>query len=98
MDEVEVVDDVDRSRFEAVVDGHEAELVYRREEEHLVLTHTGVPDELGGRGVGGALVRAAVDDAAGRGLTIVPECSFARRWLERHPDDAARASIAWPPT
>ena len=96
MSDVDVVDDESASRFETVVDGHEAELVYRREDGRLVLLHTGVPDELGGRGIGGALVMAAVDAAAARGLTVVPQCPFTRRWLERHPDDAARVTIAWP--
>ena len=51
-----IVDDVASSRFLHVEDGHEAELVYRAEEGRLVLVHTGVPDELGGRGLGGRLV------------------------------------------
>jgi predicted GNAT family acetyltransferase len=75
-----------------------AELVYRLDGERLVLTHTRVPEELGGRGLGGVLVRAAVDRAEAEGLTVVPECTFAKGWLEKHPDDAARISIDWPAT
>jgi predicted GNAT family acetyltransferase len=41
-------------------------------------------------------VEAAIDDAAQRGLTVVPDCSFARGWLERHPEVAARVEIEWP--
>ena len=88
-------DTADRHRFEVTIDDHVAELVYRVEGDRLRLVHTGVPDELEGRGLGGVLVRAAVDRAERDGLTIVPDCSFARGWLERHPDDAARATIAW---
>ncbi len=73
-----------------------AELVYRRRGDRLVLVHTGVPDELGGRGLGGVLVRAAVDRAEAEGLTVVPECPYARAWLEKHPDEAARVAIEWP--
>lgn len=91
-----VVDDVDRHRFEVSVGGAVAELVYRREGDRLVLVHTGVPDELEGEGVGSALVRAAVDAARAQGLTIVPECPFARGWLERHPQAAASVAIDWP--
>jgi predicted GNAT family acetyltransferase len=82
-------------RFELVVDGHLAELVYQRVGDRLVLVHTEVPEALGGRGLGGVLVRAALDAAAREGLTIVPECPFARRWLEGHPDEAARVTIEW---
>lgn len=88
----------DGNRFLLVVDGHEAELVYRREGDRLVLVHTGVPEELGGRGLGGVLVRAALDRAVAEGLTLVPECPFARAWLEKHPDEAASAAIDWPAT
>ena len=88
-------DNPDEHRFELTEDGHLAQLVYRLEGDRLRLVHTEVPDELGGRGLGGVLVRAALDRAEADGLTIVPDCPFARGWLEKHPDDAARATIAW---
>lgn len=90
-----VTDNTDAGRFELSVDGHLGELAYRVDGERLVLVHTGVPDELEGRGLGGTLVRAAVDRARRDGLTIVPQCPFARSWLERHPDDAATITVAW---
>jgi uncharacterized protein len=73
----------------------EAELVYEVEGTKLVLVHTGVPEALGGTGIGGALVRAATEWAAGSGLTVVPRCPFARRWLRQHPDVAATVSVDW---
>jgi hypothetical protein len=93
-DSPDVTDNAEAGRFEVTVDGHLAELVYQRDGDRLVLTHTGVPDELEGRGIGGRLVRAAVDAAAANDLTVVPQCSFARSWLERHPDEAARVTVA----
>jgi probable F420-dependent oxidoreductase len=60
----------------------------------VVADDPGVPDELEGQGIGGRLVRAAVDAAAREDLTIVPRCPFARDWLKRHPDETARATIA----
>jgi predicted GNAT family acetyltransferase len=91
----EVTDDKQQSRFEVRIDGTLAELIYRLRAGRLVLVHTGVPDELGGRGVAGLLVQAAVDRARAEGLTIVPLCPFARSWLERHPDAAAGVLIDW---
>ena len=61
----------------------------------LVLIHTGVPEEIGGRGVSGHLVQAAIDYAASEGLTVVPRCPTARSWLEHHPDQAARVTVDW---
>jgi predicted GNAT family acetyltransferase len=92
----QIVDNVEASRFEATVDGHLAELVYRREGDRLVLVHTGVPDELEGHGIGGQLVEAAVDSARDRHLTVVPLCPFARRWIERHPECAAGVTVELP--
>lgn len=91
----DVIDNQGQSRFEATVDGHLAELVYRRNGNRLVLIHTEVPAELEGRGLGGRLVTAAIAEAAADGLTVVPLCPFARSWLERHPDAAAKAAVDW---
>jgi predicted GNAT family acetyltransferase len=55
-----------------------------------------VPEELGGRGIGGILVQAALARARRDQLTIVPTCPFARSWLEKHPDAAEGITIAWP--
>ena len=90
-----VVDRADDGLFVLEVDGQVAELVYRVEGAYLVLIHTEVPEALEGRGLGGTLVREALDRAARDGLTVVPLCPFARGWLQRHPDDAARAQIDW---
>jgi uncharacterized protein len=91
----QVIDNTKKARFEVSIDGVLAELIYRRRGDRLILVHTGVPDALGGRGVGGLLVRAAVAKATAEGLTVVPLCPFARSWLERHPDVAAGISIDW---
>jgi predicted GNAT family acetyltransferase len=93
---VTVTDNPDRRRFELVVDGHLAELTYRFDGDRMVLVHTGVPGELEGKGIGGQLVRAAVEHAAERGIILVPRCPFARGWLEKHPDVADGARIEWP--
>jgi predicted GNAT family acetyltransferase len=90
-----VVDDVTGHRFRYVEDGVEAELVYRTRGDRLVLVHTLVPDALGGRGVGGQLVRAAVARAARTGETVVPSCPFARKWLQDHSDAASTIAIDW---
>jgi len=94
-DPAEVVDETDASRFAIAMDGAVAELVYHLNGKRLVLIHTGVPDELGGRGLGGLLVRAALDRARREGLTIVPNCPYARRWLETHADETAGVDIDW---
>jgi uncharacterized protein len=92
---IQVTDNQDDSRFEINENGVLAELIYRRRAGRLVLVHTEVPERLSGRGIGGQLVQAAVRRAAAGSLTVVPLCPFARSWLERHPDAAAKVTIDW---
>jgi uncharacterized protein len=95
MSDVAVTDNQDDSRLEIRLDGHLAELVYRTRAGRLILVHTGVPEALGGRGLGGELVRAAMRKATAEGMTLVPLCPFARSWLERHPEEAKAVPIDW---
>jgi len=48
--------------------------------------HTLVPKQIGGRGIGSALVEALIADAGEKGFRIVPECSFVSAKFEQHPD------------
>ena len=91
---LQVVDNEAASRFE-VPGAPGAELIYRKNAKRLVLIHTEVPEALSGRGLGGRLVQAAIDEAAASGMTVVPLCPYAHSWLERHPDQAARVTIDW---
>lgn len=90
-----VTDNQAASRFEVTVDGQLAELQYRRNGQRFVLIHTGVPPELEGRGLGSALVSAAIERATREGLTVVPLCPFVRNWLARHADVTAALTIDW---
>lgn len=82
-------------RFVAEHNGAVAELVYDPQPHRLILVHTEVPAALGGRGIGGRLVRAAVERAAAEHLSVVPWCPFARRWLRDHPDIASAVTVDW---
>ena len=89
----EVRKNEEAGRYEATVDGYRAELTYRLRGNRLVLPHTWVPPAIESRGIGSALVRAAVEDAIEQDLTIVPLCSFVHGWLDRHPDHGAKVEL-----
>ena len=84
----EIVHDQQERRVVTVLDGVRAQLEYTLDEHALTITHTGVPPAIGGRGVAGALVRAAVEFALSSNLKVVPACSYAKDWLRRHPEYA----------
>ena len=91
----EVIDDRDNGRYLFEQDGLTGELDYEEAPGRLILVHTEVPAELGGRGVAGRLVQAALAKAVAEGLTVVPHCSYARKWLRDHPDPASTVRIDW---
>ena len=84
----QITHDPAASRFTTEADGHQAELVYRRQGGRLVIDHTGVPDAIGGRGIAGDLVRAALEYARAEGLRVVPACSYSAEYVRRHPQYA----------
>ena len=91
--DLEVVDLPSEGRFVIRGARDEAELVYSLQTDRLILVHTEVPPAWSGHGVGGLLVRAALRRARAEGLTIVPWCPYARKWLKTHPDETGGVVI-----
>lgn len=89
-----IVHDEAGARFAAADAEDTAFLAYRREGQRITLLHTEVDPQLEGRGLGSALVRAALDHAEEQGLTVVPVCRFVSGWLDRHAERAAQLDIA----
>ncbi|MEP7055135.1 MAG: GNAT family N-acetyltransferase [Actinomycetota bacterium] len=85
----EVVDVPEAGHYALRVDGEEAGVSnYRRVGDTVTFTHTEVPPELQGQGLGGILVRGSLDDVRRRGLRVVPLCPFVEAWIDRHPEYA----------
>ena len=81
-----VTDNADQSRFELAVDGQTAVLQYTEREGALYLTHTEVPPELEGQGIGSRIVKHALEQAKSRGVKAAPWCPFVRAYIDRHPE------------
>lgn len=81
----QVRDNRAEQEYALTVDGHVARAAYQIEGDRIVFTHTLVPKAIEGRGVGSKLIRAALDGARDRGLKVVPQCSFVRAYIDRHP-------------
>ena len=74
------------SRFETTVEGQLCVCQYRVFGKTMMLTHTGVPTALRGRGIAAQLVQAALDHARAKGLKVRPDCSYAEVYMQRHPE------------
>lgn len=81
-----VHDNAAEHRYELTVDGQTAIAAYTDKDGVRVFTHTLVPPELEGHGVGTRLVAGALADVRARGLKIVPQCPFVAAYVERHPE------------
>jgi predicted GNAT family acetyltransferase len=83
-----VINNTAQQRYELEVDGHLATEHYKVDGDVVTFSHTEVPKELGGKGVGSRLVRGALDLARGANLKVVPQCEFVKSWIDKHPDYA----------
>ncbi|HEY0241136.1 MAG TPA: GNAT family N-acetyltransferase [Gemmatimonadaceae bacterium] len=79
-----VVNNESAGRFEIDIEGQLAVSNYRRRDDRIVFTHTEVPEQFEGRGIGNRLAVAALDFAREEGLRVVPRCRFIAAFIERH--------------
>jgi len=83
--------DTGAHRFTTEVDGSRAELDYTLADGVMTITHTRVPPAIGGRGIAGQLMEAALSAARAAGWSVDPHCSYAKAYLERHPQGSTHA-------
>jgi predicted GNAT family acetyltransferase len=81
-----VIDNKEKNRFEAEVDGHTAIIEYMVQPGVLSLTHTEVPKELSGQGVASEMTEKVLLQIELRGLQIVPVCPFIKKYIDKHPE------------
>jgi predicted GNAT family acetyltransferase len=85
--ELEVVNVPQSGRYELRLGGQLVGFsAYRRRDNRISFLHTEVDDSLEGRGLGGRLAAAALDDARRQGLLVVPLCPFIAGYIDTHPE------------
>ena len=84
---VAVTDEPARSRFELRA-GDEllGWLDYRPAGHSVILAHTEIAQAYERQGLGGTLVRGAVERIARGGRKVLPLCPFAAAYIDRHPE------------
>ena len=81
-----ITHDEQAKRFETSIDGYTGYISYQERDDTLVYDHTIVPQELGGRGIGSALVKHALNYAREQNKKVIPQCSFVSSYISKHPD------------
>ena len=85
-----ITHDPARQRYSLIVDGVEAYLTYdRRQPGVRHITHTIVPDAIGGRGLGKRLGTANIDDIKAAGEKVTSSCWYASGVIDKTPEWAA---------
>lgn len=83
--DIDMVENKERKRFEAEVEGQIAFIEYIRAKNAVYLTHTEVPTALEGKGVGSALVIAVLNTMETEAHQIAPLCPFVAAYIRKHP-------------
>ncbi len=73
-------------RFLVNLKGATALLLYKEEGDTIYFTHTEVPPEMEGKGIGGQLAKAGLGYARENHLKVVARCPFVASYLKRHPE------------
>ena len=86
MDQASVRDNRELHRFELPVVDRVVFADYRRQPGRLVITHVEAPPELRGTGAAGRLMDGVMRAARAEEAKVLPLCSYARAWMQRHPE------------
>ncbi|QGF24896.1 GNAT family N-acetyltransferase [Raineyella fluvialis] len=81
------VHQVEGNRFEALInDQIVGTLQYTVSGKKMVIEHTETVRDFRGQGIARRLTRLAFDDARTRGMVVDPKCTFAKRFVDLHPE------------
>ena len=86
--ELVIFHDTEKRRFETRVNGFTAFVEYNLFNQGINYTHTEVPTELEGKGIGSFLAKHVLDYAREQHLMVMPLCPFIKSYIDRHPEYA----------
>ena len=86
MDTYQLIDNEEARQYEYHIDNVVPRIEYIKSGEKIFLSHTEVPQQLEGQGIGSAIIKAALEDIERKELTLIPLCPFVAAYIKRHPE------------
>ena len=82
----QLIDNKENNKYEFHVNGFNPKIQYRKTGGKIFLTHTEVPVELQGKGIGNLLIKEVLEDIRQKELKLVSICPFVAAYIKRHPE------------
>lgn len=87
MEDYQLIDNAEKKQYEFHIGNLIPRIEYiKTRTGEIYLTHTEVPLQLEGKGIGAALVKKSLEDIERQGLALVPQCPFVAGYIVRHPE------------
>lgn len=83
---MELTDNKEKKQFEMVTDRYASRIEYMIMGNKIFLTHTEVPSELEGKGIGSKIILLALEEIERRNLKLIPLCPFVAKYITKHPE------------
>ena len=81
---LDISKNLERRRYETEVNGYTAFIDYIKAKNAIYLTHTEVPPQLGGQGVGKALVKQVLQQLKDEHQKVAPLCPFVAAYIKEN--------------
>lgn len=85
-DELKIVRNDEKRRFEAELDNGLAMVEYNIAGKNIIFTHTEVPIGHEGKGIASKMAYEALEYAKNEGLKIQALCPFVKKYVAEHPE------------
>jgi len=85
MEKYELYNNHEARQYEYRIGDLRPHIEYKIKEGDIYLTHTRVPHQLQGQGIGKQLVEDVLQDISDKNLKIVPLCGFAATYMRKNP-------------
>ncbi len=84
---ISILKNYELSRFEIYSDGELAGFAeFKVSNQMISYTHTEIDPKFGGQGLGGQLIKAALDEALEQNLEVAPYCSCVSAYIKKNSE------------